>query len=104
MKRNLILLVILALLLSGCCYEDGAVISRANSSVTKDSFGLVVTEHYDGGQNLIQRIEYNKNTKVTIVYNYYWHESGWGKTCTGSSITTIGEDGSIVATSDGGIK
>lgn len=96
MKRFLILLVLFALLLTGCVSEEYAQISRANSSVTKDSFDLVVTEHYDGGQDLIQRIEYNKNTKITIIYNYYWSNSGWGKTCTGSSITTIDADGNII--------
>ena len=98
MKRFVLLLALLALILSGCAYEDGSVMNRANSYVERDTYDMVITEHYDGGQNLIQRTEYNKNTKITIVYTYHWGMDGLLEVCTGATITTIGSDGSIVST------
>lgn len=95
MKRFLIITVLLLCCMTGC--SDDGTMHRANSSVTVEENGLVVTQHYDGSQDLIQRIEYNQDTKITIVYNYEWvNGPGFRRVCVGCTIVTIDANGNII--------
>lgn len=99
--RKLLSVLLVAILIFGLCGcsdgDESKPESRANTQISYTQGSLEVTEQYDGDEDLIQRIEYNKNSGVTIIYNYSWFRDGWGKTCTDITIVTVSPDGTITS-------
>lgn len=101
MKR--LLSVLLAVLLIFClcgCQEEQSNEPENTRSTTYTRGCLVVSEQYDGRGDLIQRVEYNTNTGVTIIYNYSWFQDGWGKVCNKITVVTVASDGTIIEQTD----
>lgn len=79
------------------CDVNVTNVNPVNESRVSENLHTITTEYYDSDQKLIQRVDFHKSYKITIITDYYWQKDAWGHSYIGSSIISIDRYGKIIS-------
>ena len=98
MKRFIILIIALLFLFCGCDDNSKKVDERYTID---DKTSQLIENYYDEYGNLIQRIQFDKNTRNTIITTYIWERNEHGCVLlTDYDVVTVDSEGNIISSSE----